>query len=191
METPEILVSIGIGLGLAAACGFRIFVPLLAMSVASHTGHLSLGANFEWIASFPAMIAFGSATLLEIGAYYIPWVDNLLDTVATPSAVIAGALATASQVSELDPLLGWTVAIVGGGGAAGLVQGITSLTRGASTLATGGFANPLVSTVEVGASIMVSVLAILVPFAAVLILLGLAYIAASRLLRRRAEASPA
>ncbi len=189
METQEIFVSFGIGLGLAAACGFRVFLPLLAMSVAAQTGHLSLGSSFEWIASTPATLALGTATLMEIGAYYIPWVDNLLDTVATPSAVVAGTLATASQVSELDPLLGWTVAVVGGGGIAGVVQGLSSLTRGASTLATGGFANPLVSTVEATGSLVVSLLAILLPLVAVVFLVGLLYWASSRLLRRRAEAS--
>ena len=127
METT--LLSIAIGLGLAAACGFRIFVPLLLISLAGRSEHLELAGSFEWMATTPALIVFGSATLVEIAAYYIPFFDNLLDTLATPSAVIAGILASASQVSDLDPLLGWSVAIIGGGGAAGAIQGLTTVTR--------------------------------------------------------------
>ncbi len=164
META--FVSIAIGLGLAAACGFRIFVPLLLISLAGRGGHLELAQSFEWMATTPALITFGSATLVEVAAYYIPFFDNLLDTIATPSAVVAGIVATASQVTDLDPLLGWSVAIIAGGGAAGAVQGLTTVTRQISSLATGGFGNPLVSTVEAGASVVMTLLAIVVPYVA-------------------------
>ncbi|MCG8459862.1 MAG: DUF4126 domain-containing protein [Holophagales bacterium] len=184
----EVLLSISVGLGLAAACGFRIFVPLLLISIAHRTGHLSLAEGFEWMASTPAMITFGVATLFEICAYYVPFFDNLLDTLATPSAVVAGVVATASQVGELDPWLTWSVAIIGGGGGAGLVQGLTTVTRQISSLATAGFGNPLVSTAEAGLSIGMTILAIVAPLVAVAALLvGLAY-GARKLLARRATA---
>src|SRR6185503_16400601 len=70
------VMSLFVGVGLAAACGFRIFVPLLAMSVAALSGHLTLGPSFQWIGSYPALIAFSAATVLEITAYYVPWLDN-------------------------------------------------------------------------------------------------------------------
>ncbi|MCP3957854.1 MAG: DUF4126 domain-containing protein [bacterium] len=184
MEMESTLVSIAIGLGLAAACGFRIFVPLLLISIAARSGHLGLAESFEWMGSTPALIAFGSATALEIGAYYIPFLDNLLDTIATPSAVVAGIIASASQVTHMDPLLGWSVAIVAGGAAAGVVQGMTTVTRGLSSMATGGFGNPLFSTVEAGASVAMTVLAILVPMAAAFVLLILMYVAVKRLFFR-------
>lgn len=190
----EVLLSIAAGLGLSAACGFRVFVPLLLIGVAARTGHLGLAESFEWLASTPALISLGSATALEVGAYYIPWLDNLLDGLTTPSAVVAGTIATASQVGELDPWLGWTVAIVGGGGVAGTVQGLSVVTRGFSTLATGGLGNPLVSTMEAGASLMVSFFAIVVPLLTVAAVLVLLFFGARKVLlmrRRQTAAAPA
>lgn len=189
METT--MLSVAIGLGLAAACGFRIFVPLLLISLASRGGHLELAESFEWMASTPALLAFGSATLAEIGAYYIPFLDNLLDTIATPSAAVAGVVATGSQVADFDPLLGWSVAIIGGGGAASAIQGLTTVTRGLSSLATGGFGNPLLSTAEAGASVVMTVLAIVVPFVAAFSALVLLFFAIKKIFFRTAEPSTA
>lgn len=170
----ELALSISIGLGLAAACGFRIFVPLLLAGLAHNTGHLELAEGFHWIASMPAMIGFGVATLLEVGAYYIPFLDNLLDTLATPSAVVAGTIVTASQVGAMDPWLSWTVAIIGGGGAAGVVQGATTFARSVSSLATAGFGNPILSTLEACAAVVTTFLAVVAPLAAVILLLVVA-----------------
>lgn len=182
------LVCIAIGVGLAAACGFRIFVPLLLISLAARGGHLGLADSFEWLASTPALIAFATATVLEVGAYYVPFLDNLLDSVATPSAVVAGIVAAASQVTELDPLLGWSVAIVAGGGSAGTIQGLTSVARGLSTMATGGFANPLFSTAEAGAAVVMTILSIVLPFAAVVAVLILLFVAVKKIFfRERVE----
>lgn len=189
METN--LVSIAIGVGLAAACGFRIFVPLLLISAAARGGHLELAESFQWMGSTPALIAFGSATALEIAAYYVPFFDNLLDTIATPSAVVAGVVATASQVADLDPLMGWSVAIIGGGGAAGVVQGLTTVTRQISSVATAGFGNPLLSTAEAGASVVMTALAILLPLVAVFGVLLLLFFAAKKLMFRSTAGTPA
>src|SRR6266404_582426 len=97
----ETLLSICVGIGLSAACGFRVFVPLLVMSIAALSGHLTLAHGFEWIGSYPALVAFAVATCLEIAGYYIPWVDNLLDTIATPAAIIAGTIITAAMVTDV------------------------------------------------------------------------------------------
>ena len=139
----ETVFSILIGLGLAAACGFRVFVPLLIMSLASRAGvgQLVLSPNFAWIGSTPALLTFSAATILEIAGYYIPWVDNLLDTIATPTAVIAGILVTASAMTtDVSPFLKWTLAVVAGGGTTAAFQGITSVTRHISSFTTGGSA---------------------------------------------------
>jgi hypothetical protein len=169
--TPETFLSLFVGIALAAACGFRVFVPMLVMSIASYTGQLSLSPGFEWIGSLPALIAFAAATVLEIAGYYIPWVDHLLDIVATPAAVVAGIVAMASSMVGLDPFLHWTLAIIAGGGVAGLVQAFTGVTRLTSTATTGGLGNHLVSTAEAGGSFTLSVLAILLPFVAAAIVL--------------------
>jgi hypothetical protein len=166
----ETLLSVCVGIGLSAACGFRVFLPLLVMSIASLSGHMTLAHGFQWIGTYPAMLAFSVATALEIAGYYIPWLDHLLDTIATPAAIVAGTIVTASAVGDMSPFLKWCLAVIAGGGAAGLVQGATVVTRGASTVATGGLANPLVSTLELAGAAVMSVLAIVAPMLAVALL---------------------
>lgn len=188
----EALFSIAVGVGLSAACGFRIFVPLLMMNLAARGDHLALAGGFEWIASDAALVVFATATVLEIGAYYLPFLDNLLDLAATPSAVVAGTLVTASQVADMDPLLGWSAAIVAGGGSAGLVQGATTLARQFSAVTTAGFGNPLISTFEAAASIFTTLLAVIAPIFALGLVLVLFFFAFKMiLLRRKNPALPA
>jgi hypothetical protein len=189
--TMETLLSICVGIGLSAACGFRVFAPLLVMSIAAHSGHLALGPGFEWISSYPALIAFSVATCVEIAGYYIPWVDHFLDTLATPAAIIAGTLVTASAVTDLSPFLKWTLAVIAGGGAAGLVQGATVVTRGASTVTTGGLANPLVSTLELVGAVLTSVLAIVVPVLTVVLVAALLLVLGRKVFRRFRGTPPA
>jgi hypothetical protein len=171
----ETFLSIAVGLGLSAACGFRVFVPLLALSLASMNGYMPLASGFEWIGTMPALIAFGTATALEVLAYYIPWFDHVLDTIATPTAVVAGVVTSASVLTDVPPLLKWSVAIIGGGSAAGLVQGATVLARLKSTALTGGIGNPLLSTLELFGSVTTTVLAIVVPIICLLIVIGLCF----------------
>ncbi|MEE9124437.1 MAG: DUF4126 domain-containing protein [candidate division NC10 bacterium] len=169
----ETLLSICIGIGLSAACGFRVFVPLLVMSIASLAGHLTLSPGFEWIGTYPALAALAIATGLEIAGYYVPWVDNLLDTIATPAAVVAGTIVMASTVSGMTPFLQWALAVIAGGGVAATVQVATGMTRGVSTLTTAGLGNPLVATMEVSGAMILSLLAIGWPVLAGLVVLGL------------------
>ena len=182
----EAILSVCLGIGLSAACGFRVFVPLLVMSIASLSGHLSLAPTFAWIGTYPALITFAVATALEIGGYYIPWLDHLLDTMATPAAIVAGTVVTAAIVTNMSPMLKWTLAVVAGGGAAGLVQGTTVLARGLSTATTGGLGNPLFATIELTGSLLTSILTFFVPvFGLVLVaLLGFVFV---RLLLRKAN----
>ncbi len=185
----DTLLTIALGIGLSAACGFRVFVPLLVIGIAGRTEHLTLAGSFEWMSSTPALIVFGSATVLEIGAYYIPFVDNVLDTLAAPSAVVAGVIATGSQVTDMDPLLGWSIAIIAGGGAAGAVQGLTTVVRQISSVATAGFGNPIMSTAEAGASLGLSILAIVVAPVAAFGVLMLIYLAVKKIFFRGSAAA--
>lgn len=184
----EHLLSVCLGLGLAAACGFRVFVPLLVLNLAARAGYVVLDGSFEWIASTAALITLAVATGLEIAAYYIPWLDNLLDSVATPAAVVAGVVVTASVVTGIDPYLKWTLAVIAGGGVAGAVQTATVGARGASTLTTAGLGNPLVATAEIGGAAALSGVAIALPALAGLLVVALLVLAARRLARRRAGA---
>jgi len=142
-------------------------VPLLAMNLASLTGHLHLSPGFEWIGSHYTSIAFGTATLVEVLAYTIPWLDHILDLVATPAAIVAGIIATASMVMDLSPFLKWTLALIAGGGAAAIVQGVTVLLRTKSSALTAGTGNVFVSTLELIGSILTALLAIIVPIVCV------------------------
>jgi Domain of unknown function (DUF4126) len=166
MTAIDVALSIALGVGLAAAVGFRVFLPMLIVSVAAYTGHLTLGGGFTWLASPAALLMLGVAALLEILAYYVPGVDNLLDTIATPAALIAGTVVSAAVMTDLPPLIKWTTAVVAGGGAAGLTQGLTSLLRAKSTLLTAGLGNPAVATGELGGALLVSLLALAAPLAA-------------------------
>ena len=173
----ETLLAIFVGIGLAAACGFRIFVPLLVMSVASLSGQLTLSPEFAWIGTYPALAAFAIATIFEIAAYYVPWLDNILDTVAVPAATVAGTIVMASAVSDLSPFLKWGLAVIVGGGVAGTVQGFTAITRIASTATTGGLGNSVVSTAEAGGSLVMSILALAVPVLAAILVLAILIVA--------------
>src|SRR5512137_1951336 len=172
----ELFHALLIGIGLSAACGFRVFVPLLGVSVASQAGLLQLSPEFAWISSMPALVAFAVATFVEVGAYSIPLIDHLMDTLTTPAAVIAGTLLTASLLGDTSPFLKWSLAIIAGGGAAGIVQLGTLAVRGGSTLLTGGFGNLVVALLELAGSALMTLLALLLPMlilAALLVLLFL------------------
>jgi hypothetical protein len=170
MEAMETILSLCLGIGLSAACGFRVFVPLLIMSIASMSGHLSLSPGFQWIGSYPALVAFSAATTLEITGYFVPWVDNMLDTIATPAAVVAGTIVTASVVTDVSPYLKWTLAVIAGGGAASLVQASTVLVRGASTAGTGGLGNPVFATAELAGSVLTTLVTLIAPVVTVALL---------------------
>ena len=169
---PETIASLFLGLGLAASVGFRVFLPLLALSLASHYNVIPVGESWQWVSTTPAIIVFGFASILEILAFYIPFVDNLLDSIAVPTAAVAGTAVMASTAMDIDPLWKWALAIIAGGGTAGIIKGSNATTRLASTSTTGGLANPAVATTETVAAAGLSALSIyLLPIAIVIVLL--------------------
>jgi hypothetical protein len=178
------------GIGLAAAVGFRVFLPPLVLGVASAVGLIELPDSLQWLSTGLALTAFGAALLLELAGYAIPWVDNLLDTLATPVAVLAGTLLAASFLTDLPPLLQWTLAIVAGGGASATTQGVSTIGRGASTVSTGGLANPIVSFGEAVASFVTTVLTLVAPLLVGAIVLLAALFVLRRMSQRREGASP-
>ncbi|MCH7226112.1 DUF4126 domain-containing protein [Haloferula sp. A504] len=189
------------GIGLAAACGFRIFLPLFIASMAVRAGidgvagfELAslLGEDLAWVGSTPAIITLGVATVLEIGGYYVPWLDNALDTIATPAALVAGTLVAFALFPGGNQAIDWALAAIAGGGTAGLIQSGSVALRGASTATTGGLGNFAVATLELLGSLLGSVLTIFLPMLAGGLALLLAFFVlvkvAKRLARRRAEA---
>jgi len=187
MDIFAVIHSALIGLGLAASCGFRVFVPMLVMSIAVRAGQLELTEGWAWLGSWPAMTAFAVATVVEICGYYVPWVDNALDSLHTPAAVVAGIIATAACVSDMHPLLQWSTAIIAGGGLAAAVQTGTVLARGTSTAVTGGLFNFMLATLELLMSLVMSVLAIVLPVLATVVLLVVAFFLMRRIWRLQNE----
>ena len=168
----EAILSVLVGVALSATCGFRVFVPLLAVNIGTRAKDadgqplIELASGFDWLSSDIAMMVFLVATIFEIGGYYIPWIDNLLDSVASPAAIVAGTLITASFITGMDPWLQWLLGLIAGGSAAAAVQATTVMTRASSSVTTGGLGNPVVSSVETTGAFLGSALSILAaPFA--------------------------
>lgn len=174
--TVETIISICLGIGLAASVGFRVFLPLFALSLASYFDVWHLNASWQWIGSTIALITLGVATLVEIFAYFIPYIDNLLDSVSVPLAALAGTAVMLSTVSDLSPVVTWALAIIAGGGTAAAISGTSATTRLASTTTTGGLANPLVSTLETGTALIMTIISIFLPVLAIVLVVLLFFI---------------
>lgn len=175
MNEIDILVASSLGLGLAAASGFRVFIPPFLYGLFLRLDMVPISISMtgisEWMASDIGLIILGVAMIVEILGYYVPWIDNLLDTIASPAAIIAGVMMMSSTLSDTHPALQWGASIIAGGGVSGTVQIGTVATRAVSTATTGGLANPIVSTVEAGACIVCTILAILLPVIALLLVI--------------------
>ena len=167
----ETILSICLGIGLASASGFRVFLPVCALSLASYFNVIPLNESWAWIGGLPALISFGVAMVFEIFGYYIPFIDNLLDTIATPLAAISGFVVMASTMVDISPTMTTILSIIAGSGSATAFQGLTTTTRLASSVKTAGLGNPVVSTAETGTAITLSSLAIFLPIVAVILVL--------------------
>ncbi len=169
--TSETILSIFLGIGLAASVGFRVFLPLFALSAASYFGLWQLNTTWEWIGSFGALTMFGVATLVEIFGYFIPWIDHVLDSFAIPMAAIAGTAVMVSTITGLDPFVTWALAIIAGGGTATAIKGAGAAARLTSTATTGGFGNPIVATMETGTAMVVTTASIFAPILGVILVI--------------------
>ncbi len=172
----ETIISIFLGVGLAASVGFRVFLPLFALSLASYFNIWELNSSWVWIGSLTAVITLGVATLIEILGYYIPFVDNILDTIAIPLAAIAGTAVMVSTVADLSPVITWALAIIAGGGTAATIKSAAGASRLTSSATTAGLGNPLVSTVETGTSIVMSIFSIFLPILAFVLVLFVLFV---------------
>ena len=179
----DLALAVAMGVGLAAAVGLRVFLPMLVLSIGAYAGHLPLSSGLAWLGTPAALVMLSVASTVEILAYYIPGVDNVLDVIATPAALIAGAVVSAAVMTDVPPMVRWTTAVIAGGGAAGAIHGLTSLLRAKSTMMTAGFGNHAIATGELGGALILSLLALAAPLAAVAIALLFGWFAV-RVLRR-------
>lgn len=157
------IISAFIGIGLAAATGFRVFLPMFIVSLASYFNWIPMNEHFEWLAGLPTLITTGIATIIEILAYYIPFVDHLLDTVSIPMATVAGSILFASQFADLGTFPQWALALIAGGGTAATISSGFAGIRAASTATTGGLGNSMVGTTETAGAGIMSILAMAAP----------------------------
>ena len=186
----DLPLSVVLGIGLAAATGFRVFLPMLIMSGAAYTGHLSLDDNFAWLGTPSALTMLSVAALAEILAYYVPGVDNLLDSLATPAALVAGTVVSAAVMTDLPPMVKWTAAVIAGGGVAGLTQGVTAMLRAKSTILTGGLGNSVIASGELGGALVMSFLALAAPVAAIALVILFLWLVVRLASRRFRSANP-
>lgn len=162
----EILISLCLGITLSAASGLRVFIPPLIMCLAALFGNLPLATNLQWIGTYPTLIVLSTAVVVEVLAYYVPGINNLLDLIELPTAIAVGSILTAATLGDLNPVLQWTLAILAGGSTAGVVETTTSVTRLAATTLTGGVGNPIFSTAEAVLSVLLTLLGLAIPLLA-------------------------
>lgn len=189
MQGLEVALSVGTGIALAAAAGFRVFLPLLVTGLAIHFASVEPAAGFEWLGEPWVVAALALATALEIAAYYLPGVDHVLDALGAPLALAAGVLVAASVMADLPGWLRWLAAIVAGGGATAATYSLSSLLRAKSGALTGGLGNPVVASGELAGALGLALLAVLVPLLALAAVVALAVLALRRLARRRRSAA--
>ena len=192
-DVLQILIQVMLGIALSAVCGYRIFVPFLAMGIAGMAGYIQFADGFAWISSWPALLVFGVATILEIAAYFIPHIDNILNAIALPAGAVAGIIVAASVISDMDPMLKWTLAIIAGGGAATVTGLLSNGVHQLSTAVSAGFANPVVSGAESVGTVAASVISIAMPIVgvALFVMVVVVSILIIRRFRKRKKVAPA
>ena len=182
----NIIAALCLGIGLSAACGFRVFIPPLALSIAAHGGMLQLSSEWEWLGSESAITTLSIAATVEVFAYFIPWVSNFLDSIEILLAPIAGMFMTASTLSmagDFDPTLLWILTVIVGGATAETVELTTSVTRLATSVSTAGMGSPIIGLVEAISSAIISILAISLPILSTLLVIFLLIYGIRRILK--------
>tara|TARA_B110000495_G_scaffold138525_1_gene121578 strand:+ start:158 stop:742 length:585 start_codon:yes stop_codon:yes gene_type:complete len=194
MDEAGVILAALMGISLAAASGFRVFLPPFLLSLAIRADFVEVdlvGTSFEFFETTPAIIILGVASMAEFAAYYVPWVDNLLDSIASPAAIMAGIGMTAIVMEGSDPVVQWVIAIIAGGGASATIQGATVSTRGLSSTFTFGYANSLVATSENVASVALTIVALLAPLVAGVFAIVIIFLMVRRWVRSEKQTNPA
>jgi hypothetical protein len=187
----EFLPALALAIALAAAAGLRAWLPLFAAGGLARLGVFDLGSSFQFLSSDKALVLFGVATAIEVIGDKIPAVDHALDVIGTPLRPLAGAVLAASILGTVtDPLTAAVLGIAVGAPTALVPHVAKSALRAASSVATGGLANPALSFVEDAVSVVMLILAVLVPLVVVALVVATVLLAA-RFLRRRRPLVPA
>jgi len=177
--------ALALAVALAATTGLRAWMPLLLAGGLARLGLLELGESYRFLSSNQALVVFAAATVLEITADKIPVLDHLLDTVSTLLRPAAGSLLAASALGVvLEPLTAAVLGVVVGAPFALLPHAVKSASRTLSTTLTAGLANPALSLIEDVLTLVLFVLAVLIPAAVVAALAVAVCLLVRRWLRR-------
>jgi hypothetical protein len=171
------------GTGLAASSGLNAYIPLLTLGLLSrYTDTVTLPAGWQWLDGGWALVILGVLLSVEMVADKVPIVDSINDVVQTvvrPTAggLAFGATATSDSVTVSDPGSffsgGAWVPVAVGVVLALVVHASKATARPAVNAASGGFAAPVVSTLEDAAALGMSLLALLAPILVVVALAAL------------------
>ena len=161
----HVAMAVLLGVGLSASTGLNTFLPLLLLAGAARydIAGITLGDRFEWLSSDVAVVVLIVATLAEIVADKVPALDHLLDSIGTFVRPVAGAVATASVLTGVDPTIAAVVGIILGAPTSLGLHTLKAGTRVASSATTFGCGNPLLSLVEDVLSFALSIVAIFAP----------------------------
>jgi hypothetical protein len=191
--TAEIVRAVALAIALAACAGLRAWLPLLLAGALFRFDILHLGEAWAFLGSNTALLLFGLATAIEIAGDKIPAVDHTLDTISTVIRPVAGSVLAASAMGFVDdPLVALALGVVIGAPTALVPHALKSGLRAASSAFTLGLANPIVSLIEDVLTVLLFVLAVLIPLALAVILLVVGALVVRRMVvRRRAVPRPA
>lgn len=162
------------GILLAAATGFRVFLPLAALSWAANLNYFELQPSLGWLGTKTAAGILTAAVVIEILADKFPAVDNFLDSINTFVKPIAGALVMAAPLISLDPAYAIVIGIAAGSTVAGGIHLLKAKARLAANLLTFGLAAPVLSVAEDAFTLLVIAAAIFVPLVG-LVLVGVIF----------------
>lgn len=190
IDALRLTLEILTGIGLAAACGLRAFLPMLAMGGLQRAGFLALGSHFEWLGSTPALVAFGTAVVVEVLGDKFPVLDHALDSVGIVVKPLAGAILASAAIVDMDPWLSAALGLITGASVTGAVHVAKSGVRVVSTSLTGGLANPVISTVEDVLGIVLTAIAIVAPFLVLGMLAMMVFVTYQIVQRRRRVLAP-
>ena len=189
-STPlNILFALSAGVALAAATGLRAFLPLFVLGLAARLGWTAIRPAEQWLAGNLALIALGTATVLELLADKVPVIDHALDAMATIIRPAAAWLVSFGVLTPLGQEWAGALATLLAGGAFG-VHTLKAHVRVGSSITSVGVANPVLSAIEDVIAFLLTSAAIIAPIVALLFLILLVWLA-TRIMRRISRASRA
>jgi mannitol-specific phosphotransferase system IIBC component len=173
----DVFTSVLAGFGLSAPAGLNAWLPLLITGLAARLNFIKLAAPFDMLSNTWVLLIIGLLLTIEVFADKIPAVDTINDVIHTFIRPTAGGILFAAQagmIGGMDPILGFGLGVL----SAGSVHAVKAASRPLITATTGGLGNPLVSFIEDIVAAVATILALIVPILAALIMATILGVAA-------------